>query len=368
MKKIFSILIVLYIGCFTSFAQIPRGKSCEALGRPDIVVQPFEVLGNLLPNLNQFSLTEACMTNARNQNKLWAQEDLNNWERLSNQLCSAKAGWVEHNPGTCQAGGPPPICKVDHWYRDAGKAMASFNNLRGSIAQQRFDSLMSSSCDCLRTELENKVTENMPKQDTSNPFNINTNPFVIPCTGGSNPCPPGTSCKDGTCKAPAYVQKVDKVTDFATGKAKDQVIDQWLGLFKELADIRIPAALASVYGKIVTPALALLETPTLGQYRSIYSDSMWETNRRLSRLRGLYQELQNYYRNKPARAPSAISADIKKEKEALRKSMADLNIYYLGIVKERELSRYTCYNVFEFQNQMVNQSIVNVLSLPEPEK
>lgn len=367
--KITIIFIITTFLCVTTSAQIPRGKSCEALGRPDIIVQPYEVLDNRLPNLNMLNLTEACMTNARQQNEQWRQEDLTNWERFSNQLCSAKVGWVENVPGTCQAGGPPPICTANHWHQNPNTAIDSFNNLRKQIAEQRFESLMSGACDCLRTELEEKVTSNVPKQDTSNPFNINNNPFVIPCSGSGGWCPPGTQCKDFACKAPTYVEnKSEKVIDFALEKAKDKAIDKWLDMFKELADIRIPASLSSMSKKITSPLFAFLDPKILSTNRDGYNNSMSKVGSDLGRLRQLYQELQNYYQNRPARAPKAISADIQREKKELRNNMADLNIFYIGVVKQKELSKYSCYSVFEFQNQLANQSMVNVLSLPEPEK
>lgn len=34
-----------------------------------------------------------------------------------NRRKSAQSGWKEYKPGTCSAGGPPPICVVDHWYK-----------------------------------------------------------------------------------------------------------------------------------------------------------------------------------------------------------------------------------------------------------
>ena len=42
-------------------------------------------------------------------------QDLSRKDYLIKNYCSHHAGWVEKNPGTCQAGGPPPICPVDHW-------------------------------------------------------------------------------------------------------------------------------------------------------------------------------------------------------------------------------------------------------------
>ena len=53
----------------------------------------------------------------------WQAEDLASYESLANRVCSAYQGWVERIPGTCQVGGPPPICKANHWYRNPGLSL-----------------------------------------------------------------------------------------------------------------------------------------------------------------------------------------------------------------------------------------------------
>lgn len=45
-----------------------------------------------------------------------------------NRLKTAKDGWEEYSPGTCGAGGPPPICVVNHWFKTSlSEAMAKYN-------------------------------------------------------------------------------------------------------------------------------------------------------------------------------------------------------------------------------------------------
>lgn len=38
--------------------------------------------------------------------------------------------WKEYRPGTCEAGGPPPICKGGHWYKEAPKSAATYASAR----------------------------------------------------------------------------------------------------------------------------------------------------------------------------------------------------------------------------------------------
>lgn len=45
-----------------------------------------------------------------------------------NRLETAKNGWEEDSPGTCSAGGPPPICSANHWHQTSVAAsMAKYN-------------------------------------------------------------------------------------------------------------------------------------------------------------------------------------------------------------------------------------------------
>jgi hypothetical protein len=191
---------------------------------------------------------------------------------------------------------------------------------------------------------------------------------VISCYGNDS-CPPGTVCKGGACQTLNKIESAEeRGAEFLIEKAKDKAVEKWLEMFTEMAEIRIPAALSSLFGKIVNPfVLGVFDARPMSLNLDGYDKTMRTVGSDLVRLRQLYQELHDYYQHKPARAPAMISADIKSAKRPLREHLELLNTYYVGVIKEKELSRYSCQNVFEFQTQLVNQSIVNILSLPEPE-
>ena len=77
-----------------------------------------------------------CRETVRELEEEWRDQDAND-RGLSNRLKSALNGWVEHKPGTCQAGGPPPVCPAAHWYQDSERAMAAFEEFCQSIADKR---------------------------------------------------------------------------------------------------------------------------------------------------------------------------------------------------------------------------------------
>lgn len=57
-------------------------------------------------------------------------DEIENSQQWKNRRESAERGYKEYNPGTCSAGGPPPICTADHWYRVSyDEAMREYNAL-----------------------------------------------------------------------------------------------------------------------------------------------------------------------------------------------------------------------------------------------
>jgi len=57
-------------------------------------------------------------------------DEIENNQTWINRRNSAQSGWKEHSPGTCTAGGPPPICPRDHWYRvSVQEAMQEYNRM-----------------------------------------------------------------------------------------------------------------------------------------------------------------------------------------------------------------------------------------------
>ncbi|MFT7209438.1 MAG: DNA repair exonuclease SbcCD ATPase subunit [Flavobacteriales bacterium] len=57
-------------------------------------------------------------------------DEIENSQSWINRRESAERGYKEYNPGTCNAGGPPPICSANHWYSVSyDEAMREYNAL-----------------------------------------------------------------------------------------------------------------------------------------------------------------------------------------------------------------------------------------------
>lgn len=59
-----------------------------------------------------------------------------------NRLQTAQNGWEEKSPGTCSAGGPPPICSADHWrHTSVAASMAKYNEYLDDYLQPYRDAV-----------------------------------------------------------------------------------------------------------------------------------------------------------------------------------------------------------------------------------
>jgi hypothetical protein len=99
----------------TNLSIPPKSEYCGMLGAPNLRVELRDIVSIRVPSSPSAAVIPACRNTVQNQISEWTQDELGHSSQLLNRLCSYKLGWVEKVPGTCQAGGPPPICPVDHW-------------------------------------------------------------------------------------------------------------------------------------------------------------------------------------------------------------------------------------------------------------
>jgi hypothetical protein len=363
-RKPFALVLSLFSINLVVMAQIPRpqGKSCDALGRPDIIVQPFEVLSGRNPSPEILNVSESCKEAARRQVEQWRAEDVANWEQLSNQACSAELGWVEKVPGTCQAGGPPPVCPADHWIRRPAEAKQAFNARNQQKQSEREAKLLEQACKCTRSELEDTRAKASPP--STSPY---YNPYLVPCYGSN--CPPGYECVSGVCSLPSQLERqAEKVGEGAkeVGKRADDVFKVSETVLGKMS-ARLGALLKSTTWRVVSsPYLELFDAKPISMWRDGYKNSAQEVGWKIQRLQALYKEYDDFQRGRPARGPQMIGQEIQSIKNQLNNDIQKLNEYYRGVVVERELGRYACYEVFEYQHQQVMQSFANIMSLPVP--
>jgi hypothetical protein len=174
-----------------------------------------EILEQRIP-LSNFSnsIPEECRSKISDLKSNWRNADKSNIDRIVNEYCSHKNGWTEYESGTCQAGGPPPICTADHWYKNTEKAKEQWKLKMDALLKQRANEAKSAACECWGNNLEKNFEHQnnslmkaiAPQADLDNQQNQE---IRTPCLqiSGSDPCPPGYKCKDGYCVLINDVQK-----------------------------------------------------------------------------------------------------------------------------------------------------------------
>ncbi|WP_306644120.1 hypothetical protein [Sanyastnella coralliicola] len=94
-------------------------------------------------------------------------DEIENGESWKNRRESARRGYKEHNPGTCGAGGPPPICKVNHWYR-----------VSVDEAMREYDALVEKELDKIRKKKTNADSALADKRQELDDFRYQENEFA----------------------------------------------------------------------------------------------------------------------------------------------------------------------------------------------
>ncbi|MCF6130904.1 hypothetical protein [Flavobacterium wongokense] len=101
------IIIVALMSLSKGYSQ----KDCY----PDCNIKMEEVKSMRNPTIT--GVLPECKQEIQDRLNQYAQEDANSAKQLRNVACSYASGWVEKSPGACNAGGPPPCCPIDHWYK-----------------------------------------------------------------------------------------------------------------------------------------------------------------------------------------------------------------------------------------------------------
>lgn len=362
---------------------LSMNKTCTA-GFPSISLTGPEVFNDRYPDMSQLHLPRVCMEEAAEELKRFVREDAANWETLSNRACSYAQGWAERVPGTCQAGGPPPICKVDHWKRDPNAAAAQLEKDKRAIREQRQAQLLKNACSCylrkLQAEQSAELASSQPphyaRKSSNDQASRPQTPFTSILCENEADCgnAPGFSCREGRCR-PLVTSEIvenqvkdkikdkamDAATDYLLEPAKEAARKKALQIFGQSA-VEIAQSLA---GKVAFGvAVGLLEAKDTGtEWKDPYQNTARRIYQEMRQLEPLIEEVQSYRRGGPSRSPDMIFAEVQQLRQKMTSDVGLLGQYKEGIVQQKELGQNCCYGVFEFQHQRLMQSYGNFMAL-----
>lgn len=152
---------------------------CRDAGGSSTTIPVDVVFGNSLPHLPSVQAlignipSKECVDQIMKPYERYKQKDYgdkNATTRMVNEACSHKLGWVEKSPGTCNAGGPPPICPVDHWMKSSN-AWQNYQYKQAIKRNERVNEMVSEGKRC-QTEYwdqqqkkNEKIAEDMKRED-----------------------------------------------------------------------------------------------------------------------------------------------------------------------------------------------------------
>jgi hypothetical protein len=320
----------------------PLQKTCPLDGAASVTAA--EVLSVRYPGLGGYRLSDACRGVLQGQIDGWIQEDLSNWEKLSNQACSYKLGWVEHVPGTCTAGGPPPICSANHWYRDPARSQQQWDQEKAAVLGRRSDELNRQACACAAAEVRQEAkageTPGVPLVSAA----VRSSSLSIPCSGS---CPlPGYACVEGFCQLATAIARAAAPGSYLTGDDLTRVAR------------RTSAALAAL-SKPVLPGIAYTSTTVISPWISGYQIKASQLNLRVENLKTSLDRLRS--EGERGADTTTLAQSIVIERDGLRDYISYLQQY--SAEAKNMVTSPACSEVFLAENAVVAESLTTILGL-----
>ncbi len=301
-----------------------------------------------------------CTGEIMNQKNKFKNADLANIDKIVNEYCSHMSGWAEYNPGTCQAGGPPPICPVNHWYKDVKKGKEQYDKKMADLLKQRTQEIKSATCSCWG----NAIKQSFEKQNQymlqfiaprSSPTTNPPDDIKLPCRQafGVEPCDKGYKCVNGFCvpvttdlenalQNNTVSNNIDRLKDLI----KDNILETIVSEFGVVASRIVKVYTHNITGLVIE---ALTPNPLLADADG-YTIAVSNLNTSFSGYYKLLLELNRYYNDKSGvRDKSYITADLDRLKAEMTNNFYLLGQHYNYMKSSKEIYNCTdcCDQAFE---------------------
>jgi hypothetical protein len=341
-----------------------RKKTCSELGS-NLQMTAGDIFTGRYPDPDKLQVSSACKQAAEAKLQSWMNDDMAEWDRLSNEACSYALGWVEKVPGTCKAGGPPPICVADHWVQRPQDAMNQWRRIKNEVRAKREAAMIREACSCYGSELNAAATSSGSySRESSSPISSST--MALPCPANGL-CPPGMSCAEGFCRILTRPESnslrgaewtKEKVTDAIKEKAIDELVQT---ISKELAHV-----LSSLAGKVV---IGVFEAKEISLWKNSYKKAAEQLYTNGLEMQKLHLELKGIRTSGHLvqRSRETIMVDIQQLRGKLTNDVQMLTESYRGIITERELmlDKFTCPQAFEFHHRAIINAYGQLMGLPD---
>ena len=145
----------------------------------------------------------------------------------------------------------------------------------------------------------------------------------------------------------------EKIADLA----KDQAIDF---LIKKISKT-LHEVLDTMGVKVVT---GVFEAKPISLWKDSYKRTAQQMYTKSLQMSSLHEEIQSYNKDGKARDPQIIMKDIQILRTQLTNDVQLLTISYGGIIREKELDKYTCPQTLELHHRSLIQMYGLLMALP----
>jgi hypothetical protein len=317
------------------------------------------VLGDRYPDVDSLQVSSKCKEKAREKVAQWIKQDMADWDQLSNRACSYRTGWVEKVPGTCHAGGPPPLCPVDHWRQDPVAAASAWSKEKREKRAERAEELVSIACDC---ELAEMVASDAARASNSSSAATRKQSSIVALCNDSRACgAPGLACINGRCtfEDPQW-HTVNSTLAGLGGAALEHARDAAIHALIKLISDTASAASESLTAQVITGVFSPSEIGTPNQ---IYISKAEEVLAEERRLAYLQREWDQCKAGNCGRAPNFITEEAVRLRKTLATNVGWLGEEYQGVMAERDLGKNCCYGVFEYRHKQLVSEFGQLMGL-----
>ena len=163
--KMKNIFILLVISLFYSSASIAQNTDCF----PDCDITWEQIRNMRNPLWTKVDITPECEEKIRIRRQEFEEEDSKQFTYLKNVACSYAAGWVENIDGECNAGGPPPCCKQQHWHKDPN-AWETYKQKMRIVYEERWNEINEIYNSCMKQVNDEKEAQKIQKAANDKQF------------------------------------------------------------------------------------------------------------------------------------------------------------------------------------------------------